>query len=402
MFKLKGKMLSMMLACLMLIGMPLTTQAATKKTETRNPISAVSINITSYVDAGDEDGHVEVTTSDTQYSVGNTDWGTTPKDGWKVGDEPKIKVYLHARSGYYFDKNVTAKKVVVNGATSSTVKKDDDDETLIITIKLDKVRGNLEDPQNAEWVGYPVGKATWEKVENASAYELKLYLDEQPVFSVERCVGTTFDFYPYMTQSGTYNFRVKAIPVSSEESKYITSSDWAYSDTVDITYDDTAHARYNDGSSTSNQVKNPSQVGWVEDKDGWWYRFADGSYPKNAWHEISGKWYYFGYDGYMQTGWQTIAGNTYYLSGNGDMQRGWLEYGRQWYFMNPSSGQMMKGWNLSDGKWFYMDTSTGVMQTGWMTSNGKWYYLDPNHKGAMSTNTTIGGFYLGQDGVWVQ
>ncbi|MEG7530072.1 MAG: N-acetylmuramoyl-L-alanine amidase family protein [Hungatella sp.] len=391
-----------LLTAFLLAVTPLISFAAKKPAETRTPIQAVSINVTSYLEEGDAEGHLEVEANSNAYSVGNVEWSNLPTDGWTVGFEPKAKIYLHARSGYYFDKAANKKTIVVNGATFSTVKREDNDETMLLTVTLNRVQGELEFPEEVEWVGYPIGQASWKAVPNAKAYELKLYQENQIIYSVEKSVGTKYDFYPYMTTSGNYKFRVRAVPVSSAEAKYVIPSEWVYSDETNITYDETADARYQDGASTTNKVQNPSQMGWVETADGWWYRNANGSYPVNQWLHLDNKWYYCSYDGYMLTGWQKIGGATYYFSGNGDMQVGWLEYDRQWYFLNPANGQMMTGWNLSNNRWYYMSPQTGVMQTGWALINNKWYYLDPNSGGAMLTNTTIGGYPLNSDGVWVR
>ena len=43
--------------------------------------------------------------------------------------------------------------------------------------------------------------------------------------------------------------------------------------------------------------------GWIKTSTGWWYQYADGTYPKNEWQKIDGKWYHFNENGYMQTGW---------------------------------------------------------------------------------------------------
>lgn len=38
--------------------------------------------------------------------------------------------------------------------------------------------------------------------------------------------------------------------------------------------------------------------GWVKDSKGWWWRNADGTYPKSAWKKVNGKWYWFDAKGY--------------------------------------------------------------------------------------------------------
>lgn len=38
---------------------------------------------------------------------------------------------------------------------------------------------------------------------------------------------------------------------------------------------------------------------WVKDSRGWWYAWADGTYPHSSWQKIDGNWYYFDANGYM-------------------------------------------------------------------------------------------------------
>ena len=60
---------------------------------------------------------------------------------------------------------------------------------------------------------------------------------------------------------------------------------------------------------------------WKKDSKGWWYRYSDGTYPKNCWAKIKGKWYHFDAAGYWQTGWKKIGGKWYFFS-NGAMVTG--------------------------------------------------------------------------------
>ena len=60
--------------------------------------------------------------------------------------------------------------------------------------------------------------------------------------------------------------------------------------------------------------------GWQKDSNGWWYRYKDGSYPKDQWKEIDEEWYCFDGEGYILTNqWTTDNGNAYYLNGDGKM-----------------------------------------------------------------------------------
>ena len=110
---------------------------------------------------------------------------------------------------------------------------------------------------------------------------------------------------------------------------------------------------------------------WIQDEKGWWYKRADGSYPKNSWgyEAYNGKsyWYYFLDSGYMATGWVDVNGSKYYLFPNSD------------------------GWK-------------GRMLTGWQWIDGNCYYLDPQgqNEGALYRNTTTPeGYAVDAEGRWV-
>ena len=112
---------------------------------------------------------------------------------------------------------------------------------------------------------------------------------------------------------------------------------------------------------------------WLQDQTGWWFKYTDGSYPKDTWVQLgyNGKleWYHFDEAGYMQTGWFTDK----------DQNR---------YFLH----------NVSDG-------TQGHMVTGWYLVEGKWYYFNPvsdGTRGALFVNrTTPDGYTVGADGVWL-
>ena len=120
---------------------------------------------------------------------------------------------------------------------------------------------------------------------------------------------------------------------------------------------------------------------WIRTDAGWWFRYADGSYPKAAgaansgsgnvsaarsyeWVQIDGSWWSFDSDGYLATGW--IFDPVY-------------------------------------RNWFYMDVNTG-MKTGWVLIDGKWYYFNPvsdGTKGIMFANRmTPDGWFVREDGSW--
>ena len=82
---------------------------------------------------------------------------------------------------------------------------------------------------------------------------------------------------------------------------------------------------------------------WMQDGTGWWYKKADGSYPKNNWgnEDYNGKtyWYYFLDSGYMATGWIELNSSKYYLFPTSD---GW-------------KGRMVTGWQWIDGYCYYLE-----------------------------------------------
>ncbi len=56
---------------------------------------------------------------------------------------------------------------------------------------------------------------------------------------------------------------------------------------------------------------------WCLDQYGWWYQFADGTYPKNCWQCIDSRWYCFNESGYIRYGWQYYNQNWYYCGPDG-------------------------------------------------------------------------------------
>lgn len=189
---------------------------------------------------------------------------------------------------------------------------------------------------------------------------------------------------------------------------------------------------------------------WIKDHVGWWYKRADGTYPKNGWALIDTDWYYFNASGYRVTGWVKTGGTwyylmeegnreemqdwvnpdvgkmlhgvwfgdkdgkTYYFQENGAMKTGWLLYRGEWYYFN-NSGALQKGWQLVGGIWYYFE-ETGKMSIGWQQIKGTWYYFNGSGamvvgwqairgvwyyfhgSGAMAANQWVGNYYLQTDG----
>ena len=157
------------------------------------------------------------------------------------------------------------------------------------------------------------------------------------------------------------------------------------------------------GSSPAPQPQPQPQAGeWKQDSRGWWYRNADGSYPKEQAVTIGGTVYRFDASGYMRTGWVKDGGSWYYHTGSGAQASGWTLVGGSWYYLDPSSGAMVTGWTQVGSAWYYLNAA-GDMATGWLKDGGSWYYLDPS-SGAMATGwLQISGtwYHFSNGGQWI-
>ncbi|MFJ5717116.1 L,D-transpeptidase family protein [Neobacillus sp. NPDC093127] len=159
------------------------------------------------------------------------------------------------------------------------------------------------------------------------------------------------------------------------------------------------------------------KTGWVLNNGKWYFLEKSGA-MKTGWLLNGGKWYYLEKSGAMKTGWLSSSGKWYYLEKSGAMKTGWLKTGKDWYYLD-AGGAMKTGWISLSGKWYYLESSgamktgwidkagkkyfltgSGAMATGWLKMDGKWYYLYTS--GEMAAKTTINGYILGEDGVWVQ
>ena len=170
-------------------------------------------------------------------------------------------------------------------------------------------------------------------------------------------------------------------------------------------------------------------TGWLLQDEGWYYLDAekDGAMFNAGWKYINSSWYYFDTNGVMKTGWLYYGEHWYYLSSYGDMsvdewdcinskwyhfynsgemETGWTYYKNNWYYLSPYGDMSVNEWDYINSNWYYFDKN-GIMQTGWFLYNGNWYYLYPANNnagksiGAMAQNTTIDGYFISQDGIWI-
>lgn len=170
-------------------------------------------------------------------------------------------------------------------------------------------------------------------------------------------------------------------------------------------------------------------TGWLLQDEGWYYLDVekDGAMFNAGWKYINSSWYYFDTNGVMKTGWLYYGEHWYYLSSYGDMsvdewdcinskwyhfynsgemETGWTYYKNNWYYLSLYGDMSVNEWDYINSNWYYFDKN-GIMQTGWFLYNGNWYYLYPANNnagksiGAMAQNTTIDGYFISQDGIWI-
>lgn len=107
-------------------------------------------------------------------------------------------------------------------------------------------------------------------------------------------------------------------------------------------------------------TKEAYALGWNRNSTGWWYCYDYDNYKwyANEWKYIENRWYYFNANGYA----------------------------------------LASQWILWKNIWYYLDENCMMVYNKWLQINGKWYYF--YNSGEMARNTTVEGYYLGDDGSW--
>ncbi len=445
------------LACFCLAAaVPADSLAATK------PINSVSIKVSSKLKAGGalpgievgssaSDDGVAVSGSGSQYAVVSAQWVDSSSKELTAGDEPRMKVVLEPTdvSQNYFLASYKASNVKISGGTFVSARRNGDN--LEVTLRISPLKGDYDPPKDAYWNEKNLGEAKWEKPENGSGhYEVQLLRDDKNVFKVESTSGTSYNFYPYMTKTGDYTFKIRTIPDTDFQKKYGRKSDWVESGELRITDRYVSDGKGQQSSSPSTVKGTDQKIGWFEDGNLWKYRYPSGDLCTGAWADIDGYWYYFDTGSNMVTGWQTIGAEQYYFHGNGQMALGWTKIDGTWYYFLPEKeggrsmgtmapsgwrviagyyyyfnqdgslctgwleldgkryylntldnslqGAMFTGWILRDEKTYFADTN-GEIITGWYDIDGSWYYFYPD-SGEMARDTWIEGLYIDSDGIW--
>ncbi len=305
----------------------------------------------------------EISVSPSSCQLSEITWSKDVED-WKPGRTVFGYLTITAE-GREFENSYSSSKCSVSGADFRSAKADEDDPSVLeVTIRYTPVV-RLGMTEKAGWSSVNKTRATWDKVEYATMYELRLYRDGSLIQTVDS-TSSSIDLGDYITSEGTYYYEVRAKGRDAGERKYLLTGDYAPSDET---------------LTVNQEVMGEINGRWENYQEGRKYRKEDGTYPAAQWLMIMGKWYYFNADGYAATGWvQDPAAGV-------------------WYYMD-AQGNMVTEWQQIDGKWYYFNAD-GTMATGWIQSTpGEWYYLNPD--GSMAVDTLVDGIYqVGSDGKYI-
>ena len=240
------------------------TAAAASRTE----INSVSLWVESDIEAGDSSSDVDVTSDSSRYTVDDVEVTNEPKNEWDENDKPKLKVTLEAEDDYYFPSGFSKSDVDLSGADGKVTSLTRKSSTLIVNITLDALdEGSSDrnlDVYGLEW-DESDGMAMWEDSGDARKYEVRLYRNDSSVTSVITTSDTSYDFAGYITRSGDYMFKVRAVYNSSDKGSWEESDSWYVSSEE---ADELSADRKTYGSAAQGY-----SGAWLRDDVGWWYSF---------------------------------------------------------------------------------------------------------------------------------
>lgn len=273
--------------------------------EVGDKIGDASIDIDSTTAPG---GGIAISGSTERYQIMEAEWTTSSSKEVSVGYQPELKIRLEvADSDYAFKGTYRSSNVTIKGAEFVSASKSSGD--LVIKAKLKPIKGTFEAPEDAYWKDNAKGTAKWEEPDNGGTgqYEVELRKGSTKIYTTET-TSKTFNFYPYMTQAGTYTFRVRTIAKTSKQDDYGKNSEWIESDEIYLAKEDVSDGSGRNDNNTSGSPNGNTNAGWKKYDNTWYYYYPDGSYVKNGWVEVGGRWYLFDASGRMLTGWQERNG----------------------------------------------------------------------------------------------
>lgn len=303
------------------------------------------------------------------------------------GNTVTATIKLVTKEGYVFKDTYSKSNIKITNAT--LVSYEYEAGNLVVKAKY-SVAGQLYSPENPRWDEDKVGRARWDKVENADSYTVILVRGNKTK-KVADISKTYYDFSEQLISDNYFGndnvyFKVMAVPKSSTNLK---ASEYSESDYFDE-WRPGAPGYYSDG--------------WHQ-KGTIWYYYENGRYVIDCFKNINGHKYSFDNDGVMRVGWYKDgpSGKWYYFNPvSGEMLKGWQQISNVWYMLDYTTGAMYSSqWYYYKNNWYYLDPS-GAMATGWRCINGYWYYMQPS--GIMVTGSAnIDGrtYYFDGSGAWI-
>ena len=398
------------------------------------PSVRITIN-TGELSLGDElsdnaEAYVSIADGNQYYELDDAEWLDDITE-LKVGDAPRMRVTLYAIpketestnystvwlfNGSYNSSNVSIKK----GELLSADRRDSG-YSLMVTLRVDPVKGTYDTPVSANWSS-TLGLAKWDVNYNDSGYyDVYCYRGSKVVKRLLNYKGTSYNFFPYMTEVGEYSFKVRAVPAPN--SGIGKSSEWEESSVLNIhkgqTSDGSGQTTADENGGVGSSVTGTvdyingqnfgGQYGWINQGNDTYFRYPDGKIA-TGWMKLDGIYYRFDNTGKLKKGWfQNQYGHWFYLDPNtGAMKTGWFNDNGNYYYLSKEGGDkegtMAKGLTVIDGKTYFFN-DYGMMYTGWRNIGGAYYYFYPKGStggayGYMAINTKVGVFNVGADGAW--
>ena len=330
------------LAIMAALAMSIPAYAADKK------ISEVKFRVNSKPEAGDSIGDPDVKVTKGNVVITEQEFDNDDSE-WERGDKPVIYLTIEAKDGY----QLSGTKLSATKSAYKVTKRSGDKSEWKVKITMSAVDGDLDTVEDLSWSNRT---ATWDSVSDASKYEVKLYRNSSTVTTVTT-TGTSYNFYPYMTKTGDYTFKVRAVD-GSDKGEWSDESDEYYMNSSDV-YTGTPPTDNSSGGSTPANANGQ----WVNSIYGWSY-YINGVLNAN---------------GFMDTDWIYTDNNWFYLNPvsdgtRGKMLTGWQQIGPYKYYLNPVSdgtrGARKTGYQFIDGAWYLFDLNSGALWTNMVAPNG--------------------------------
>lgn len=334
-------------------------------------IKEVKFRVNSKPEAGDSIGTPEVEIDKPTSKVEITEQEfDNDDDEWERGDKPVIYLTIQAKDDYYFSGTTLTTTKASYKATKRSGNNNKSEWKVKITMTA--IDGDLDTVDDLYWSNRT---AKWDEVSDAKKYEVKLYRNSSTVTTVTT-TGSSYNFYPYMTKSGDYTFKVRAVD-GSDKGEWSDESDEYYMNSSDV-YTGTPPTGNSSNNSSGGSTPANANGQWVNSVYGWSY-YINGVPVKNNWVYVDNEWYHLNANGFMDTDWIYTDNNWFYLNPvsdgtRGRMLTGWQQIGPYKYYLNPVSdgtrGARKTGYQFIDGAWYLFDLNSGALWTNMVAPNG--------------------------------